>query len=230
MVLALEVMNGPLLGQKLQIHEGFRIGRREGHLRLEHDVKVSGVHAIVELDNKGQLVLMDQKSANALVINQRRVRKIALIPGVLFRVGETEIKVVEISSAEAEAVAPTKSWKEQLQESFALVHPQPEKAREVHPLTPALILDFIQGIQAENEVVLAYGPRVAGMGHLDIDLHEPDCPDRAFEISAGLGVPYLRDLTGGRLKINRESVQDVHPLQEGDIIAIGQTRIRVRFV
>lgn len=230
MVLALEVINGPLVGQKFQIHEGFRVGRREGHLRLEHDVKVSGNHAEIELDNKGQLVMVDKGSANALILNQRRVRRVALIPNVKFRIGETEIQVVEVSTSEAEAIAPAKTWKEQLQESFALIHSQNPVVRTIETFTPSLVLDFIQGIQAETEYVVAYGPRVAGLGHLDLELREPDCPERAFELSAGPGAIYLKDLSNGKVRINREPLSEPTPLHEGDIISIGGSRIRVRFL
>jgi len=149
---------------------------------------------------------------------------------VRFRIGETDFQVTEVSAREAEAIAPAKSWRERLQESFALTHDRRTVVRSLETFTPALILEFIQGIQAETEYVVTYGPRVAGLGHLDLELREPDCPERAARDQGGPGAIYLKDLTGGRVRLNREPFTEPMPLHEGDIISIGSSRIRVRFL
>lgn len=232
MVLFLEVLNGPLEGQKFRAAAGLTIGRTQGQIRLDEDVKASGLHAKVDLDNKEQLILLDQGSSNGLILNNRRVKKVALMPGVTFRVGTTQFQVVELGEEEAQALAPELSWKEKLKE---LLMDQPGENREIEgtaqTFTPPLMLEFVQGLQAETIMTLAYGPRQAGHAHLDIDLMDPDAPEACFELAPGPGLALLRDRTLGKLTLNGVGcAEEEIPLQEGDTIGIGGTLIRVRYL
>jgi pSer/pThr/pTyr-binding forkhead associated (FHA) protein len=231
MVLFLEILSGPLKDQKFRARSGLAIGRREGDIMLADDGKVSGLHAKIELDNKGQMVLMDQDSANGLVINNRRVKKVALMPGVTFRVGETLFTAVELEPSEAEALAPSKTWQDHVQEALEKV---PAENRKIEgsgqTFTPTLQLEFIQGIQTEKIVPIGYGPRVAGQGHLDIDLQDPEAPEIAFEIAPGPGTALFRDRSSGKVRINKQVPEDDQPLNEGDLISLGGTAIRVRYM
>lgn len=229
MVLFLEVISGPLQGRKFRAEPGLRIGRREGEILLEDDPKVSGFHAQIELDNKGQPVLMDQGSANGLVINGRKVKKVAMLPGVTFRVGDTPMIVIEVAPEVADAYRPPKSWLEQLQE-YLKGDTGEQTPRELLTFTPPVVLDFVQGIQTDQSMVLGYGPRTAGAGDVDIDLHDPEAPPAAFEVLPGPGAALLRDLTGGKILLNRESLKEDMTLQEGDEISLGGTLIKVRYL
>jgi len=73
----LEVINGKLTGTRVSLFEGLTIGRKQGHLVLDDDPKVSGLHAKIVLDNKNQFVLIDQDSSNGLILSGRKVKKIA---------------------------------------------------------------------------------------------------------------------------------------------------------
>lgn len=232
MVLFLEVMSGPLQGRKFRAEVGLRIGRREGEIILEDDPKVSGLHAKIELDNKGQMALQDQGSQNAMVINGRRVKKVALLPGVTFRVGDTPFIVIELAPQEAEAFQPPKTWVDHLRETLR-ADPGTNRDPDEMPLstfTPPVVLDFIQGIQADQSMVLGYGPRAAGSGDIDIDLQDPEAPPQAFEILPVPGSALLRDLTGGKVLLNGGPLMEDSALQEGDEISLGGTIIKIRYL
>lgn len=231
MILFLEVLSGPLQGSKYRIRPGLAIGRREGDILLVDDGKVSGLHGKVELDNKGQQVLIDQGSANGFVINNRRVKKIAMIPGVTFRVGDTGFIAVELSESEAEALAPQKTWRDHLVEAL---EKSPAENRVIPgaalTFTPAVQLEFVQGLQTDELVTLGYGPRTAGQGHLDIELKEPEAPEVAFEIHPGPGAALFRDKSGGKILVNSKAPKDNQLLNDGDVIGLGATLIRVRYL
>lgn len=231
MVLFLEIMNGPQQGRKFRVSPGLTVGRRDGDIRLEEDGKVSGFHAKVELDNKGKPVLHDQGSANGLVINGRKLKKVALIPGVTFRVGDTLFIATELSFAEAEALAPAKTWEDHLEDSLRHVPAQNRKIEgSAQTFTPILELEFIQGPQADERMVLSYGPRVAGLDHLDVELKDPMAPERAFEIHPGPGSALLVDQSGGKVLVNGGKPAENHVLNEGDEIGVAMTLIRVRYL
>lgn len=231
MVLFIEVRTGPLKGRQFRATPGLGVGRREGEILLETDGKVSGLHGKIELDNKGQMVLVDQGSANAFIINGRRVKRIALLPGVTFRVGDTEMSVLELNEIEAEAAAPKKMWKDHIREELAKV---PAVNRNIDgaalTFTPPVELAIVQGLQSDEVFVLGYGPRTAGQGHLDIELLEPEAPDVAFEILPGPGAALLRDHTEGKLLVNRKRPVQDQLLHDGDQLTLGGTLIRVRYL
>lgn len=231
MVLFIEVRSGPLTGRQFRAEPGLGIGRREGAILLETDGKVSGLHGKIELDNKGQMVLIDQGSANAFIINGRRVKRVALLPGVAFRVGDTEMVAVELSEAEAEAITPKKTWRDHIRDELGK---SPAENRTIEgtalTFTPPVELAIIQGLQSDEVFVLGYGPRVAGQGHLDIELLEPDAPEVAFEIHPGPGAALLRDQSEGKLLVNRKAPVQDQTLNDGDLLSLGGTVIRVRYL
>lgn len=289
MAFYLEVLTGKHSGTRVSLYDGMTIGRKEGDLLLDDDPKVSGLHAKIILDNKNQFILMDEGSANGLVLSGRKVKKIAMLPGVNFRIGGTQFRVIredersEISefsetkipvpptpeappapafvppgSKAAEPVvfkiieaAPPplfkpaslaqknqiearelqlKTWKERVQDLLAN---QPEPPQEELPklgaFSPALILDFVEGLQAEQKITIGYGPRTAGFGNLDLELLDPKLPEKTFELLPGPGSVEIRDLTGGQMLVNGRPQKSCF-LEEGDVISWGYTKIKVRYL
>ncbi len=250
MALFIVPLNGPKSGSKLVLSEGFTIGRKKGDLILEDDSKVSGTHAKVTIDNKDQLILVDQDSANGLILNRKKVKKIALMPGVIFTIGQTDFRVIKddtipspvapknpsLSEAPQAFEVPVSrkplTWQEKITGLWEQMEPMiaiPSEETHLGAFSPALVLDFIEGIQADQKITLGYGPRQAGFDHLDINLQDPTVPDEAFELRPGPGSVQFVDLTNGQVLINN-SQGEVTFLEEGDIISVGQTKIKVRYL
>lgn len=253
MSLYLVVISGPHRGRRFALTPDFSIGRRHGDLLLEDDPKVSGLHAKVRLDNKGQMVLIDLDSANGLVLGGRKVKKIAMMPGVNFRLGSTSFQVVSEglqtqdpsplgpqSPIEGPPVVvmptpqrpePPKTWRGRLADDL---RPMLEQARtivecELAAFSPALILDFIEGFQVGESMTLGYGPREVGFDNLDVALTDPHLPEQAFELRPVTGGVEIRDLTPGEVLVNSKGFESRF-LQEGDLIQIGKTQIKVRYL
>lgn len=215
---------------KYRIEEGIQIGRDQGHILLA-DPKASGLHAQVELDGKGQLILQDLNSTNGLLINGRRVKRIALLPGVSFEIGRTHCKVVELPESEAAAYSRVVTWRTIVKEKFAQ-HGAVNRetvASEIQVFTPPVVLNFVKGIQTNDVITLGYGPRILGAQSLDLELLDQEAPAQAFEIRPGPGAAILNNLSASAVTVNNRGVSSTS-LNEGDIIAVGNTEIRITYV
>lgn len=233
MALFLEITKGPGEGQKFRIFNGTRIGRTTGEILIQ-DPRVSGLHAQVEEDENGKLFLVDRGSANGIRIAERKVMKVAMMPGVSFRIGQSFFKVVEFfvdpAAAEPQEEALT-GWKKALILELPKMEARNSTQRSrVLAFDPAVELQFLEGIQADTKIVLGYGPRKAGSDVLDIELHDPEAPDIAFEISPDRdGSVRFQTNYPDQVRLNNESVSsDI--LKSGDRIQVGSSLIEVRFV
>lgn len=233
MVVCLEVVAGSILGQQYKLWEGARLGRTQGDVLID-DVKISSLHASVEKDDRGNLVLVDQDSANGLKINGQKVKRVALLLGVRFQIGRTTLRVSEILQDEAPPREPTgrkkpKNWKEALLQLIPqLATPNISTGSSVQAFRPALQLDFVEGSQIDQRVYLGYGPRRFGSDVLDVELIEPMCPPLAFEILSEEGAAMFRTDYPSLVLVNNKPSRQVS-LKEGDQIRIGQTLIRVGY-
>jgi len=229
MVLFLEVLDGPHQGSRFKIEDGQKIGRKAGDIVI-NDEKISGEHARFELDNKGQFVLIDLESSNGILLSNRRVKRVAMMPGVNFRLGRTSFRIISVDAPKPEEFARVRSWRENLVEKLPVDWIQNKMVEgKGLPFSPTLKLRFIQGIQADETLHLGYGPRIAGASSLDIDLRDPEAPDLAFEIVPGEGQAIIKNLCRNKLKLNNQYIES-EILQDGDLIHIGGTLIKVTYI
>jgi pSer/pThr/pTyr-binding forkhead associated (FHA) protein len=229
MVLFLEVVSGPLAGSRYKIENGVTIGRSRADIVLE-DPKISSSHASFAKDNKDQFVLNDLGSANGILSGNRRVRKLAMMPGVGFRLGSTTFNVVQVDEPAAENFARVQTWKEHLVERLnpAGVKNIPPKS-PLLPFSPAITLQFTQGIQTGESIKLGYGPRVAGAYSLDVDLLDPLAAELVFELIPGTVLAKLKNLCGVSLKVNGKQAELIE-LQDGDLIQFATTTIKISYI
>lgn len=233
MGLFLEITKGPGEGQKFRILPGTRIGRTTGEILIQ-DSRVSALHAQVEEDENGQLFLVDRGSANGIRVAEKKISRVAMMPGVVFRIGLSFFKVVEYGIDSLAAAAQEEAlvgWKKELISELSRAVAQNATPRsQVLALDPAVELRFIEGIQADTSIVLGYGPRKAGSDVLDIELRDPESPDIAFEIIPGKdGAVQFHTAHPDRVRLNNESVSS-DTLKPGDRIQIGSSLIEVRFI
>jgi pSer/pThr/pTyr-binding forkhead associated (FHA) protein len=230
MPLYLEVKTGARAGQKFPVQEGTRVGRTTGEILLP-DLKISSLHAQIERNEAGALVLMDRESANGILINDQRVTSVALLPGVLFRLGKTTLLVTEEGGAFL-LPSPLSSeqrvaWKRTLQEMVPelLAQNSPEMV-SILPFKPPLCLKFTSGIQIDEVIVLGYGPRKFGSAVLDVELKDAQAPPVAFEITPDHTFAKFTTKDSRLVQVNGRSVASLM-LRDGDVISVGETQILV---
>lgn len=233
MALFLEIIRGPGEGQKFRIQNGTRIGRTTGEILIQ-DPKVSSLHAQVEEDENGKLFLIDRGSANGIRINERKVMRVAMMPGVSFRIGNCYFKVINFfaETGMLEKEEALQGWKKTLNQELAKIETRNSSTQmtKVLAFSPAIELEFIEGIQADTKLILGYGPRKAGSDVLDIELHDPEAPEVAFEfLPHENGSVQFQTKHPEKVRLNDEPISsDI--LKSGDRIRIGSSLIEVRFV
>ncbi|RYZ87405.1 MAG: FHA domain-containing protein [Proteobacteria bacterium] len=229
MVLYLEILDGQKQGARFALAPGLVIGRSEGSV-VVNDPKISSRHALVELDNKQQFVLLDLNSSNGIMAGSHRVKRLAMMPGVKFKLGRTQFLVIEVHDEPVIEVPPEPTWKEVLAEKLPL---EPVKNRVLENLnktfSPAVRLHFVQGIQTDEQVYIGYGPRTFGAHHLDFDLKDPQAPEVAFQLVPDIGRATLVNHCRDKLTLNNKPVT-TSDLLEGDLIRFGGTVIKVTYV
>lgn len=229
MITFIEILEGSNAGSRYKVEDGITLGRGGADIVVK-DPKISALHAKVTLNEQGRWTLLDLDSSNGLYISGRRVKKVSLIPGVIFEIGRTKFKVVLVEEEKAEEFSRIVTWRNMLVETFADATLElPLKEPSLKSFSPAVKLTFVQGIQTDEEITLGYGPRYAGSDSLDIELFDEDAPKAAFELHPGPGSASLKIKAPGLVTLNNQSV-NAETLQDGDLISFGTTVIRVSYV
>lgn len=218
-------LEGPLKGKSYPLKPGLTLGR-QAEISIP-DAKASQLHAQVQADAKGELILIDNNSKNGTRVGGERVETLALVPGTTFFIGDQGFEVVEIIEQAPEPVK--RYWYDVL----ALFLGQNvghfgDKMRPVAPLEPALVLEFARGMQTNARWILGYGPRRIGAASLDLPIWEPGAPPVCFEISPCPDGILFKTSYPQMVKLNGESV-DSRVLRVGDTIRIHETLIEVDF-
>jgi len=97
----LEIITGADQGKTIKLKPGSTyIGRREGACDLKlNDQKVSRLHARVSVLSDGAITISDENSSNGIILRGKRIEMAEfLLPGDIFRVGDTDIKLVSDSN------------------------------------------------------------------------------------------------------------------------------------
>jgi hypothetical protein len=246
MGLILKVKTGPLEGQSFPIEGEMIIGRQDATINLS-DPKVSSVHArITQAD--GRWLILDNNSKNGVRdVNGERVESLQLKAGTVFAVGDSTFAVEETAEANAgaggfqERAAPAevpvpkkkkkpRYWNDVLAE-FLEKHADGFKDEPIPmaPLEPALILEFVRGVQVNFKWILGFGPRKIGTVSLDLPIWEPGAPEVCFEIHPSPGGIIFKTSHSGIVQLNGQEI-DNEVLRMGDTIKINETLIEVDFV
>lgn len=247
MNIALKVVAGPLKDKVFPLTKPLTIGR-QGDITLE-DPMVSGVHARLENDPARGWILYDNDSKNGVRVGERKVKSVSLKPGMTFHIGdhaflvmaEDEGTVVRpqpkpTAHADVPMAAPApkpkkrqKYWYEALA-SFLKTNKDAFKdsTRPLAPLEPAVILEFVRGVQMNSKWILGYGPRKLGAASIDLPIWEPGAPEICFEIQPTADGILFRTEHPDMVLLNNEAV-DSRLLHVGDTIAIHETLIEVDF-
>lgn len=250
MNLYLEVLNSPdvrLIGAKIKLYDGLTLGRKGADFQIK-DKKLSSLHAQIQQGEDGRLVLVDQDSANGILINEHQVKQVVLFSNVIFTLGKTEFKVFEaVGDAHVDGLrfinwsdelrGKLRTFLEQYQEKMSEYtegSPMAPKPRgpyqmDIAPFFEALKLSFIAGLQTDEELFLGYGPRRAGFHHFDISLLEPACPDELFELRPTSDGILLICFDSEFMTLNGNAVTKV-TLSDGDTLAFGRSKIRISMI
>lgn len=232
MALHLKGIDGPHADKKFLLRVGFVIGRTEGDLVILEDKRLSGRHAYVQ-EYDGQWQLVDNGSKNGLRVNSVAMAKVPLIVGTKILVGTYTYEVIDeapVKGAERASTSKARHWRDILIDFVSKKMPEVRnEGRAIAALSPAVVLDFVRGPQAETRWVLGYGPRKIGSRSLDLPIFEPGAPPVCFEIlPTPDGITFKTDHPE-LVSLNGKSVE-VEILHIADVIKIQDTEIEVDFI
>lgn len=229
--IAFKILKGPLEGQIFKISKGLTLGRQKADLVIE-DKKISSHHAtVIEtiVENESKFHLEDAGSRNGLFVKEERVNTIELTPETQFRIGHTQVLIVEVNEDHPDLKDPRETWQDILvQNVHSIVRKNRFTPSPVGPFTPALKLTFIQGRQVETEWFVGYGPRSFGLFSLEFPIHEPSMPDHCFEVYPNDGA-WFKTEHPQLIRLNNCEVP-AERLNDGDRIHFGESIIQVSFV
>lgn len=229
MIVYLESLDGPTQGSLFLLENGSVLGRSRGDIILK-DSKISSSHAKVSVDAMGRYTMIDLDSANGLTVGEQRVKKVSLLQGLVFKIGRLSFRVHEGAIQDIERLNIIKPWRSRLSELLNKVELKDQEIKgSGRPFIPAIKLEFIQGIQYAQSVTFYYGPRLAGKHALDLELLDPEAPERAFEIIPQGRSAKIKVYNPEKVLINNYSLAD-HVLSEGDLIGLGSSLIQVSYV
>lgn len=227
MALLIEITEGIQKGERFPVFDGATFGRKSTDIVIK-DPNVSSLHAKIVFDGDGNPVIVDQKSKNGLIFNGQVVTEIGLDPDIEFIIGDTPFKTYQVTQRELDRLFPRKTWQERFSDYLDKNLPQTQAPEPIMPFHPKIELHFIQGLQAEEVILLGYGPRTAGFYSLDIALHDELCPEQAFKLIPSESGAKILNCALDKVFLN-DTVFESAILISGDRIKIGDTLIKVLF-
>ena len=213
----LEVLDGQNKGRRIPLKRGLIIGKTSSTLPF-NDALMSDQHGVLAFDHK-KTWNFECLAPNKVRIGSAEHHKAALLPGLIFHLGQTGFKVVEKLTLSYE------TWDEGVRDWLKHHHGE-AKFKEFFFFLHPVSLNFIQGPQYEEFFTLSYGPRTMGHDSLDINLKDPQIPSsvaRFFQIADQC---YIENLCGEKALINSRPF-DQHPIQNGDLLKINSTIIEL---
>lgn len=231
MALVLVAGEGPLKDQVFTLFSGLTFGRSEATIEIQ-DPMVSTSHARVTKDDKDLWFLVDNDSKNGIRVQNERVAYLELKPGVTFQLGPQEFTVKEdgVSSPQGKPKKQGKYWYDALADFLARNSKSfQDRVKTFQPMDPALVLEFVRGIQVNSKWIIGYGPRKIGSGSIDLPIWQPGAPHTCFEIHpTAQGLLFTTDNPDVVLLNDRPVNSKV--LLAGDTIKIMDTIIEVDFL
>jgi hypothetical protein len=249
---ALKGLDGPLKNKIIPLSAGLTLGRQAAVVVA--DVKASSIHARITQGQgtRDEWYIEDNSSKNGTRIKGERITRALLSLGVVFYIGDQGFEVITVKP-EATSLTPPTNLKTggSVTATIAQIEglpPQPprywnnvlaeflgkyltkftERKCVMTPLDPALVLEFIRGVQVTSKWVLGYGPRRIGASSVDLPIWEPGAPAICFEVFPSTDGIVFKTKFPDQVTLNGQKV-DSQVLRVGDSIRINETIIEVDF-
>ncbi len=178
MSLKLRVKEGANRGSEVVLTDGLEIGREAMDFPLA-DFKISAKHGVFRQETNGQWAFIDLGSKNGTFLEAKRVSRVDLQPGTVFRVGDTLLEILAPNAP----MQNKKTWNQILEDAFLAI--RSKVIDEQNPLMPffrPLRIQITSGPQIDTSWIMAYGPRYVGQGSEDFPIYLDAAPEICFEV------------------------------------------------
>lgn len=230
----LDSTDSAVIGNIYEIKSGDIIGRARGSIILE-DERISSVHAEIQMNNQGEMFLVDKDSRNGIKVQGKRITKLLITPGTVFQVGNTLIEVI-LANPKPKMVSSEISHENLISQAKNIIESTEIKHKPLENMSffsSSVRLDVIQGIQLDQAWELEYGPYRFGPGCVGGILVGKDYPPEIFEIFEQNSKIVIKALTKNRiLSLNSIPIVNESLVENGDILSIETEdvlRIKITF-
>ena len=213
MSLALLVLDGPQKGKELPLQKDY--------------VFESSFYGDEEMGTKHAAIGIDQNfSWNINVLGKEMIRvgsketdQVSLILGLVFHLGQTGFKVIEPKPLHfedwedaAKSWLTEQNWQAQQTDFFFFLYP--------------VRLTFLQGPQADEFFTISYGPRVMGFNNMDLNIKDPQQPQKLVRFYQIGDTAYVENLAGDKVLVNKLQF-DHHAIADGDRLTFGMNQVEL---
>lgn len=224
----LEIQDGPQKGQRHLIIDGAIVGELSGDIQIK-DSKINDLRCIIQHQGGGKYALFSQRNDSPLKINDRIVKKVSLLPGVLFSFGATPIKVIYVDQVEAEKIAQKELWLNELTKIIRDLSFDKFKGN-IKPdvINQPITIEFTMGPLLNEIHEIGYLPRVFGTAQIGFDLLDLSLPREVFQLSAEKNHIFVSHLSSIPVFVNDKKIETKTQLKIDDRVTCGNTEIRIR--
>lgn len=212
----IQALKGPVKGKSFDVKDGLVFGRRKGDVILK-DPSVSSIHAEIQVDKSGKILIKDKDSKNKIFVGEEQVEKLVLEKNSSFQIGGSEFIVRFVKS-------PSELWFQFLKNQTKKVQDAPMALKVF--FQPVKIL-FYAGLQKGCEYRLDYGPRFFGRRSVDCPIFDRKSPEKAFALVPKERYILFKTSYPGQVRINDKKLEQSR-LKNGDEIFVGDTVLRIR--
>ncbi len=224
----LEIQDGPQKGQRHLIIDGSTIGDTAADIRI-NDCHINNLECVIKQQNGGRFAIFSQRNDSPLRINDRAVKKVSLLPGVLFMFGLTPIKVILIEQVEAKKLAQKNTWINELSKIVSDLSFENNKEMVKHDLMKKPIhIEFTMGPLLYEIHEIGYLPRVFGTAQIGFDLQDLSLPREVFQLTAEKNHIFVSHLSSIPVFVNDKKIETKTQLKIDDRLTCGNTEIRIR--
>ena len=212
----IQALKGPIKGKTFDVKNGLTFGRRSGDVILK-DPSVSSLHAEIQIDKDGKIVIIDKDSKNKIFVGEEQVETLVLEKNTSFKIGDSEFILRFIKS-------PDELWFQFIKNQTSKVQDAPMALKVFSK--PINVL-FYAGLQKGREYRLDYGPRFFGRRSVDCPIFDKKSPEKAFALIPGERHILFKTSYPDQVRINDKKLEQSR-LKNGDEIFVGDTVLRVR--
>ncbi len=230
----LDSIDSASIGNIYEVSSGHVIGRARGNIILE-DERISSVHAEIQMNNQGEMFLVDKDSRNGIKVQGKRITKLLITPGTIFQVGNTLIEVF-LANPKPKMISSEISQESLISQAKNIIESTEVKHKPLEGMrffSSTLRLDVIQGLQLDQAWELEYGPYRFGSGCVGGILVGKNYPPEIFEITELNSKVVVRALSKNRiLSLNSIPIVNESLVENGDILSVETEdilRIKISF-
>ena len=211
-----QAVKGPIKGETFDLKKSLTFGRKKGDVILP-DSSVSSVHAEIQVDKTGKIIIKDKNSKNKIFVGEEQVEKMVLKDKSSFKIGDSEFVLRFINS-------PDELWFQFMKNQTAKIQDAPMSLKVF--FKPVKVL-FYAGLQKGREYHLDYGPRFFGRRSVDCPIFDKKSPEKAFALIPKAGHILFKTSHPDEVRINDKKEEQAR-LKNEDEIFVGDTVLKVR--